>query len=158
MTQKTITITTLSAFLMLAFAVTAFAGPGYGQRGFAPNGPFSQLTPEKQEEVKKIFDKYDAEFDGLRVKMQTKYAVLQAMVNGGEADEAKIGKLTQDISDLHNKVRDTREAMAQEVEKTTGLKFPLGRGGCQSGCARGGQGGPQQCPGYGQGRMARGMN
>jgi len=113
MSKKNITITALAGVLVLAMAAMSFAGPGYG-RGFGgcggpgsgPNGAYSQLSPEKQAAVDKIYEKYDAQFDELRTAMWTKHSTLQAMINGGDANEKKIGKLTAEISDLRTKMRD----------------------------------------------------
>lgn len=152
MTRKNVTITALAAVLVLAMAAFAVAGPGYGRGnggacggpGYGPGNMYSQLTPEKQAAVEKIFDKYTVKFSELRDQMWTKRATLQAMVNGGNADEAKIGQLTADISNLRQQMWDTRDAMAAELEKETGITAGNGFGSCPAY-------GQASCPGYGPG-------
>jgi len=138
MTKKNITIAALAAVLVMAMSAVSFAGPGYG-RGCDGSGPgvgYSQLTPEKQAAVDKIVDSYSKQFTELRDQMWTKRATLEAMVNGGNADEKKIGSLVSDISGLRTKMRDLRDKMSDELEAETGI----------AGFARG-----ASCPGFGPG-------
>ncbi|WP_319541919.1 periplasmic heavy metal sensor [uncultured Pseudodesulfovibrio sp.] len=133
MNKKNITITALAAVLVLSMAAMAMAGQGYGRGhgggyGCGGNGVYSQLTPEKQVAVDKIFDKYQPKFTELRDQIWAKHATLQAMVNGGNADEQKISKLTTDITKLRDQMRDTRDAMQVELEKETGIVAFNGRG------------------------------
>lgn len=150
MNRKNITITALAAVLVVAMAAMAYAGPGYGkgQRGNSMNDIYSQLTPEKQAAVDSIFDKYQSKFSDLRDAMWAKQSTLQAMVNGGQADEKKITSLTKDISSLRKEMRDTRDEMRAELEKETGL---VAFGGAGKGCARFQQSCGGGCPGNGQG-------
>lgn len=151
---KNITITAISALIILSMASMAFAyGPGQGRGmgrgdGYHHNRAYSQLTPEKQEAVDAIYEKYSPKFDELRTQMWTNHSVLQAMINGGNADEKKIAKLTSEMTDLRDQMRDTRDAMRAELEKETGIVAFGGRGN-----GRGYNGG--DCgfgQGYGQGR------
>lgn len=136
MTKKNITITSLAAVLVLAMAAWAIAGPGYGKgygRGGCGNGAnsaYSQLTPEKQAAVDKIVEKYSDQFSNLRTEMWTKHSTLQAMVNGGNADEAKIGKLTTELRDLRDKMVDLRAKMSDELVAETGIQSFGAAGGC----------------------------
>ena len=154
MSKKNLTISALAAVLVLAMAAFAVAGPGYGRGGcggpgFGQGNMYSQLTPEKQAAVEKIYDKYIPQFTELRNQMWTKHSTLQAMVNGGNADEAKIGKLTADISDLRQKMWDLRDAMSDELVAETGITAGNGFGGCPGY-------GQASCPGYGQGERGQG--
>ncbi|BCS89681.1 Spy/CpxP family protein refolding chaperone [Pseudodesulfovibrio sediminis] len=164
MNKKNITITVSAAVLVLAMAALAVAGPGYGHKAGQRMGSnlYSQLTPEKQAAVDGIYKKYSPKFTELRSQMLTKRATLQAMVNGGQADEKKIGKLITAISSLHEQMLDTRNAMADELEAETGL-VGFGRGGNYPGPGMGFQGRGQggfgvDCPGFGQGFQGRGQN
>lgn len=160
MNKKNITITALAAVLVLSLAAMAVAGPGYGRGhggGYHHNGVYSQLTPEKQAAVDSIYNKYEPKFDELRTQMWTKHATLQALVNGGNADEKKIAGLTSELTKLRDQMWDTRNAMRAELEKETGIVAYNGRGqgrGCAGGdCGYGqgrGQGRGQGCPGFGQ--------
>jgi zinc resistance-associated protein len=157
---------------MAAFAV---AGPNYGRGyvgacggpGYGPGAAFSQLTPEKQAEAKAVVDKYQPQFETIRNQIWAKRSVLQAMVNGGKADEKAITKLVTDISNLRNEMRDQRSAMSEELVKATGIAafgacpgpgygrdFDGGRGHGMYGQGMYGQGMNGQ--GYGRG-MGRGM-
>lgn len=160
MNTRNISITAMAAILVLGMTAMAFAGPGYGRGAGACGGPgygmgygngYAQLTPEKQQAVDAISDKYDAKFDELRSQMWTKHSVLQAMVNAGNADEKKISSLVADISKLRDQMRDTRVAMITEIQKETGLnafgpRFGQGRGQ-----------GPGQGRGPGMGFNGQGM-
>lgn len=126
MNKQNITIVALAAFLAIGMATVAFAGPGQGRfgprgDGFKRNGAYSQLTPEKQKAVDVIYDKYESKFDELQTGMWVKRSVLQAMINGGDANEKKISGLVRDINELRNEMRDTRAAMQAELEKETGI-------------------------------------
>ena len=133
MTKKNITITALAAVLVMAMGAMAVASQGYGRGGgcpaFGSNSAYSQLTPEKQAAVKKIVESYTPKFNELRNQMWTKHATLQAMVNGGDADEKKIGKLTTEITSLRDQMSDMHDTMVAELEKETGI-IAFGRGGC----------------------------
>lgn len=150
MTKKSITITALSAVLILAMSAMSFAGPGWGRGGGCGgyggygNSGYSQLSPEKQAAVDKIVEKYDAQFETLRTEMWTKHSTLQAMVNGGNADEAKIGKLTAELTQLRDKMWNLRSQMSDELVKETGITSGNGFGACPAY-------GQASCPGYGNG-------
>jgi len=148
MNKKNITITALAAALVLAMAAWSFAGPGYGRGCGGPgngmNNIYSQLAPEKQAAVDKIYEKYSPKFTELRNQMWTKQSMLQALVNGGDADEKKIGKLTADISNLRTRMWDIRGAMSDELVKETGIVAGGGYGSCPAY-------GQASCPGAGRG-------
>lgn len=156
MTKKNITITALAAVLVLAMAAWSVAGPGYGRGGcggpgYGANSVYSQLSPEKQAAVDKIYEKYNGQFTELRNEMWTKHSTLQAMVNGGDADEKKIGKLTAEITELRDKIWNVRQQMSDELVKETGITAGGGYGSCPAY-------GQASCPGGGQGRgFGRGM-
>lgn len=152
MTKKTITITTLCAALVLAMAVWATAGPGYGRGyggcggpGWGANSGYSQLSPEKQAEADKVFEKYSAKFNELRNEMWAKHSTLQAMINGGDANEKKIAELTADITQAKEAMWQVRQEMSNELVKVTGITSQGGYGGCPGY-------GQSDCPGYGGGR------
>ena len=165
MSKKNIALSALAAVFVLSMAAFAVAGQGHG-RGFGgcggpgngPNGLYTQLSPEKQAAVDSIYDKYSPQFTELRNQMWTKRATLQAMVNGGNADEAKIGQLTTDISNLRQKMWDMRDAMSNDLTKETGIIAGNGFGSCpgygQTSCPGNGSGhGFGDGPGYGRGNM-----
>jgi len=156
MTKKTLITSALAAVMILSVAAFAFAGPGRGRGNGCeyPNGYYSQLTAEKQEAVDAIYEKYRPKFDELRTQLLTKHSTLQAMINGGNADEKKIGKLTAGIASLRDRMIDTRDAMFSELEKETGIVNFNGRGNCGYGRGSGhGMGRGAGCPGFGQGRI-----
>ena len=175
MTKKNLSVTTMALMLVLAMAGFAAAGPGYGPgngRGgcgawgaqAGPQGWYGQLTPEKQAAVQKIFENYRPKFDEVRTSMQAKHNVLRAMVNGGQADEQKITKITQDISNLRDKMFNLRQALNNDLSKETGINVAqMGRGfgpgqGRNFNCAGSAGYGRGDCPGYNQGYgQGRGM-
>lgn len=151
MNKKHITITAIAAILVLSMAALSIAGPGYGRGygrggcggpGYGANGAYSQLTPEKQVAVNKIYEKYQVKFAELRDQMWAKHATLQAMINGGNADEKKIAALTSEVSNLRQQMWDMRDAMGAELEKETGIVAGNGYAACpaygQANCPGGG--------------------
>ncbi|MEF2232241.1 MAG: periplasmic heavy metal sensor [Pseudodesulfovibrio sp.] len=164
MTKRNITTMALALALVMAVASFAVAGPGgRGQMGFerggcgaCNDGPglrglYNQLTPEKKAAVDTIFESYRVKFNEVRDAMRTKHAVLEAMVNGGQADEKKIAKVVSDMSSLRDKMFDLRKAMSADLSKELGIDLAQGGFGC-GGPGFGGPGnGPDDCPGYGQG-------
>jgi len=159
MSKKNIPISALAVVLVLGMAAFAVAGPKSG-RGFAGpcGGPgfgaaYTQLTPEKQAEVKGVVDEYQPQFEAVRNQIWAKRSVLQAMINGGQADEQAITKLVTDISSLRNKMDDLRSAMSDKLVKTTGL---AAFGACPGpGYGQGPNGGDG--PGQGRGMYGHGM-
>lgn len=169
MTKKNITTTVMAAALILALSSWAIAGPGSGRGGCGGPGwgqtPYAQLSPEKQAAAEAIFAKYDVQIDEVRDALWTKHATMQAMINGGKADEKKLGVLVGEIRVLRDKMRELRASMDDELVKETGIMPRAGRFGrgfgpdCGSGygpgngsgygpgCGQGMQGGPR----YGQG-------
>ena len=142
MTKKNITIIALTGALVLAMTAMAFAGPGWGRgAGCATEAAYANLTPEKRAEVDAVYEKFQAKFSELRKEMWTKHATLQAMVNGGDADEKKIAQLAGDITDAKDAMWSLRKDMADEVTEITGI--------LPSDCPVGGQAG---CAAYGGGR------
>ncbi|MGE4423763.1 MAG: Spy/CpxP family protein refolding chaperone [Pseudodesulfovibrio sp.] len=160
MSKKHITISALAAALVLSMAAFAVAGPGYGHGyagacggpGYGPGAAYSQLTPEKQAEVKAVVDKYEPQFETVRNQIWAKRSTLQAMVNGGQADEKAITKLVTDISSLRNKMGDLRAAMSDELVKATGI---AAFGTCPGPYARGYD--ADDAPGQGHGMYGQGM-
>ena len=157
MTKKNITITALAAALVLAMAAWSVAGPGYGRGGcggpgYGGNSAYSQLSPEKQAAVDKIYEKYSAQFTELKTAMWTKHSTLQAMVNGGDADEKKIGKLTAEVTELRDQMWALQKTMGNELAKETGITTGNGYGSCPAY-------GQASCPGGGgrRGGQGRGM-
>lgn len=147
--KKNITITALAAVLVMSMSAFAFAGPGYGKGygrgncdGYRAN--YSQLTPEKQKAADAIIDKYSGQLTELRNQMITKHSVLEAMINDGDSNEKKIGKLVTDMSEIKDKMWDVRKQMTAELEEATGLVMSRGNG-----CQRANSG----CPGFGKGRV-----
>ena len=152
---RNITITALAAAMVLTMAALSFAGPGYGRGGpgYGAKSAYSQLTPEKQAAVEKIYEKYDAQFTELRNRMWTKQSTLQAMVNGGNADEKKIGSLTADISNTRTQMLNLRKTMSDELVKETGIAAGYGPCSAYGQDSRfGGNGHGRRGPGGGRGQ------
>ncbi|MFH1915556.1 MAG: Spy/CpxP family protein refolding chaperone [Pseudomonadota bacterium] len=149
MTKKNITTTVLAAALIMALSSWAIAGPGRGGcdgPGSGGKSPYAQLTPEKQAAAEAIFDKYSPQMDEVRDALWTKHATMQAMINGGKADEKKLGALVAELRALRDKMGELRASMNEELTKETGIETRMGRKG------RGfGQGfGPEGCPSLGK--------
>jgi len=177
MTRKNVTTFALALALVMTVAGFAAAGPGgqgsYGRGGCgawsggpAGDGPglrgiYGQLTPEKKAAVDKIFEGYRGKFTAVRNEIETKHAVLEAMINGGQADEKKIGKIVSEMSGLRDQMFDLRSNLRADLSKELGIELP--ETGFGRGCPGFGSGagfGPDNCPGYGAGNgsgQGRGM-
>lgn len=103
-------------------------GQGYGQGYGRGNSPFAQLTQEKQDAARKVFETYGEKFSTLRDKLMVKRLTLESLVNSGTADEGKIEKLVGDMSKLRDQLRDTRSQMDVDLEKATGISRDQFRG------------------------------
>ncbi|WP_432737968.1 Spy/CpxP family protein refolding chaperone [Maridesulfovibrio sp. FT414] len=135
--KKTIVIPVM-VIMVLALAGTAMArggcngayggGPGYGQ-GYGPcTGPaqmFDQLTPEKQQEVKAIFQKYDDKIEAVRSQMWAKRTELNALVEAGKAEKKDITALVNDMAALRDKGYNLRKQLSAEIEQATGIAMPV---------------------------------
>lgn len=161
MTKKNITTTVMAAALILALSSWAIAGPGSGRGGCGAPGwgqnPYAQLSPEKQAAADAIFAKYDGQIDEVRDALWAKHATMQALINGGKADEKKYATLVSEIRVLRDKMRELRASLDNELVKETGIMPRAGRFGrgfgpdCGSGYGPGCGQGMQDGPRYGQG-------
>lgn len=153
MTKKNITTVALTLALVMAVAGFALAGPGgQGGQGYYGRGTcgawgggpgngglravYGQLTPEKRAAVDKIFESYRGKFAEVRDAMVTKHALLEAMVNGGQADEKKIAGVVGEMTKLRDRMFTLRQGLRADLSKELGIELPA------AGFGRG-------CPGYG---------
>ncbi len=131
--KKKIVIAAITAILVLSVSGFAFAGHGKGfGRGNCDDfrSACRHLSPEKQKAADAVINKYSSEMTQLRNKLETKHSVLQAMINRGDSNEEKIGKLVTEISELRDRLWDVRKKMSAELEEATGLSL-RGKGmGC----------------------------
>ncbi|WP_320173102.1 Spy/CpxP family protein refolding chaperone [Maridesulfovibrio sp.] len=126
------------AIMVMTMAGTAMARGGYhgGEQNGYNNGPrqiFEQLTPEKQQEVKTIFQKHQDEFQSIKSQMWAKRTELNALVDSGKADQKTISKLVKEMVDLRTKAYNLRKQVNSEIETATGIEMPvrgLGGGRC----------------------------
>ncbi|TIH17389.1 periplasmic heavy metal sensor [Marinifilum sp. JC120] len=118
------------AIMVMAMAGTAMARGGFhqGNHDGYHNGPrqiFEQLTPEKQQEVKAIFQKHQDEFQTIKTKMWAKRTELNALVDSGKADQKTISKLVKEMVELRTKSYDLRKQVNEELETATGIDMPM---------------------------------
>lgn len=118
------------AVMVMTMAGTAMArgGNNRGEHYGYQNGPrqiFEQLTPEKQQEVKAIFEKHQDEIQNIRTQMWAKRTELNALVDSGKADQKTITKLVKEMTDLRTKRFDLRKQVDDEIETATGIAMPL---------------------------------
>lgn len=137
----------LMALIVLSFAAVAIAkgGPGYG--GAQGQGP--AISPENQQKLQDIFEKYDAKMHPLREEKWRLNKELDALVRSGQADKETIHNLVGDLSKNRDKIYELHKKMSAEIEKETGLVFPMGKPDC-------GFGGP--CGSSGHPPMGHGRN
>ncbi|NDV21132.1 Spy/CpxP family protein refolding chaperone [Desulfovibrio sp. JC022] len=118
------------AIMVMAMAGTAMARGGNHRNdhnGYH-NGPrqiFEQLTPEKQLEVKAIFQKHQDEFQTIKTQMWAKRTELNALVDSGKADQKTISKLVKEMVELRTKGYDLRKQVNEELEAATGIDMPM---------------------------------
>ncbi|WP_320170925.1 Spy/CpxP family protein refolding chaperone [Maridesulfovibrio sp.] len=125
--------------MVLALAGTAMARPAFNG-GFGNGGPgqpcmqpfwqpFEQLTPEKQKEVKAVFQKYEDKFESNRNQMWAKRTELRALVASGKAEKKDITTLVKEMSDLKTKQYNLRKQLSGEIEQISGIAMPAFGGG-----------------------------
>ncbi|WP_415714223.1 Spy/CpxP family protein refolding chaperone [Maridesulfovibrio sp.] len=121
----------LIVVMILAVASVAMARGGYRNAGYH-NGnwaAYNQLTPEKQQQVQDIIQKYESSFQNLKSQQWAKRTELNALVDSGKADKDTIHALVKDLSGIRDKLYAEHNKMAAEIEKETGLTFPsMGQG------------------------------
>ncbi|WP_027723186.1 Spy/CpxP family protein refolding chaperone [Maridesulfovibrio zosterae] len=159
--MKRKTLVPLIIVLVLAISSVAMARNG-NQNGAYHNGgyhsgnwaAYNQLTPEKQQQVQAIIKKYENSFESLKNQQWAKRTELNALVDSGKADKETIHTLVKELSDIRDKVYAEHKKMSDELEKETGLTFPImgkgmnrGNRGCgnyqQGNCPNNGY----RCPG-----------
>ena len=118
------------AIMVMTIAGTAMARGGYhrGDHDGYRNGPrqiFEQLTPEKQQEVKAIFQKHEDEFQTIKTQMWAKRTELNALVDSGKADQKTISKLVKDMVNLRTKGYNLRKQVNEEIQSATGIEMPM---------------------------------
>ena len=152
----------ISTFIMVAFiAGSVFAwGPGKGRgMGYSSNqdcpryggqqSAFNDLSQAQRDELTALRQKFiDETYEFRSVKFQKRHE-MRMLMETSNPDRAKLGKLSQEITDLQKQVRDKRIDFQLAVKKISpelgmGKGFGQGRG---KGLKRGGQRGSQ-----GQGR------
>ncbi len=106
-------------------AGTAMARGGYGGCMQGQGQMFNQLTPEKQQQVKAIFDKHENELQTVRTQLWAKRTELNALVASGKADQKTISGLVKEMTDLKTKQYNLRNQVNAEIEKTTGISMPM---------------------------------
>ncbi|WP_319762227.1 periplasmic heavy metal sensor [Maridesulfovibrio sp.] len=149
--MKRKTLVPLIVVMVLAVASVAMARNGYRNAGYH-NGnwaAYEQLTPEKQNQVQKIIQKYESTFQNLKSEQWAKHTELKALVDSGNADKETIHNLVKELSQVRDKLYTEHKKMADEIEKETGLTFPpmgqgMGNGGRGCGNAQRGD-----CPSSG---------
>ena len=132
---------TLSLSLMLAALLgltssAMAAGPYHGQC-------MTNLSPEKQELVKKMHEDFHDSTKVTRQELISKKHELDAMLYSANPDEKKIQNLTKEISDLRAKLYTARITLKGKLIKEGIILGPgsgKGRGhgmGCGMDCGRG---------------------
>ncbi len=120
--------------MVVTLAGTAMARGGYhngpgNNDGFRNCGPaqlFNQLTPEKQQQVKSIFDKYSDKFQAIKNQMWAKRTELNALVASGNAGKKDITSLVNEMTTLKDKSYNLRKQVSDEIEQATGIAMPRG--------------------------------
>ncbi len=156
----------ISSFVMVALvAGSVFAwgpGRGYGRGcgggyGYNQNsqeygggqGVINDLSKEQRDELSALRQKFIDETYELRSATFTKRQEMRMLMETSAPDKAKLGKLSQELSDLQKQVRDKSidfRLAAKKIapELGTGKGFGQGRG------KWGGRGGQRGCQGQGQ--------
>lgn len=118
--------------MVVTLAGTAMARGGFhsgfgNNARFCNNGPaqlFDQLTPEKQQQVKAVFDKYEDKFHAIKSQMWAKRTELNALVDSGKAEKKDITSLVSEMTTLKDKSYKLRNQVSDEIEQATGIAMP----------------------------------
>lgn len=117
-------------------------GPGYCWRD---QGPATNLTPEQQNQLNSMDQKFHNETATLRNNIWTRQNEMSILLNGDNPDPVKLRALQKEINQLKAEMSEKRLAYRLETRKVAPDRSTYGRG---YGKGRGGYGGG----GYGSGR------
>jgi zinc resistance-associated protein len=152
--SKTMTIITVLALTLVAASAFAYRGgygggplglgcPGYNANGYA--GGAADLTQEQQADLEQAYADFNASMEPLREAMWAKRTELDALVESGSADSARIQTLIAEMSDLRARMRAERDAFQSTLVSEYGITarggYGMGRGGRGMGRGFGGRGG-----------------
>lgn len=147
----------LMALLILSIAAVAMAKGGPGLSDAKGQGP--AISPENQKKLQEIFVKYDTKMHPLREEKWRLNKELDTLVESGQADKDTIHDIVKDLSENRQEIYELHKKMSAEIEKETGLVFPMTKPDCgfygQGPCGFQGHG-PMGIPGHG--RMGHGKN
>ncbi len=130
-------------------------GMGYGDNQDCPRnggqGDFNDLSKDQRDALSALRQGFIDETYELRSAKFAKRQEMRMLMETSEPDRAKLGKLSQELTDLQKQIRDKRIDFMLAAKKVSpelgmGKGFGQGRG---EGSGRGDQGG---CQGQGYGR------
>ncbi|HKI49505.1 MAG TPA: periplasmic heavy metal sensor [Desulfobacteria bacterium] len=145
-------VTALSVFLLIGFmAYPAFAGgpgwgrgcPGWGAGGGQGGGPGycwrnqgnnAALSPEQQQKLNTLDQKFFNETSTLRNNIWSKQTEMSLLLNGENPDVEKLRALQKEITELKGQMAEKRLSYTLETRKvapqaTYGGGYGRGRGG-----------------------------
>jgi zinc resistance-associated protein len=153
--KKTIII--ISSLLMVSLvAGSVFArgqgkgqrmGAGYNQdcRGYGGQGIINELSKEQRDELRALRQTFVDETYEVRTAKFQKRQEMRMLMETSEPDRAKLGKLSQEITDLQKQIRDKQidfRLAAKKISPELGMGRGFGKGHGK-GLKRGGQRGCQ---------------
>lgn len=121
-------------------------GPGMHRGGWYQN-----LTPEKQQAVSALFEAHRAKTQPIREQLWLKNTTLDALSANPKVEPKEITALVEEIGKLRNQLFTERKALAERVEKETGIKAPYAMGDGFGYGHHGRRGGGYHKGGYGRG-------
>ncbi|THB77998.1 MAG: periplasmic heavy metal sensor [Desulfobacteraceae bacterium] len=183
MKRATIFITLIFTLSLIAGSVFAY-GPcarGGQAKGFAKNCPgyggqnFAELTPEQQEQLTSLRQKFFDDTADLRIELVSKHKEMDILLRTSAPDKEKLNQIVKEMSALQSDMEVKRIDFILEAKKIApdfefGFKGKHGRFGKGGkfkgkGCKGAGQGCPGQeykgaakgCQGSGQGCQGKGQ-
>ncbi|MDY0276044.1 MAG: periplasmic heavy metal sensor [Desulfomicrobium sp.] len=151
MKKSMITLLTLMALVLTSFAYAQ--GPGYG-RGMGCWGgnyqAWDQLTPEKHELVRNLFDAHHKDTAALRSSMWEKQTLLDTLAANPATSPETLTALIREMGQLRTQMEEKQEILRAKINKEIGINIPMDCGHYGYGPGRGGYGHMGGHMGYGR--------
>lgn len=118
--KRTVTTALIAAFLMVFGLSTGAFAQGMGHMGMGHMGMGmggTQLSPEKQAAIQKIYQEQGQTVFNLQQQLMAKQYELNAQLSSPTPDEKRTPALTKEVADLNGKLLDARASLQKQLAK-----------------------------------------
>jgi Spy/CpxP family protein refolding chaperone len=97
-----------------------------GEKGERFKHKFDKLSEEQKKEVEKVFKKYSADKNKVKIEIREKEIVVDKLMLDDKIDWAKVEKAVTDVSASRAKIRVIKLKERKEISQITGEEFSCG--------------------------------